>query len=320
MKNVWQTLPKPFFVLAPMEGVTDTVFRRIVARAGKPDVFFTEFTNVDGLISQKGREHIVHRLQYTKEERPIIAQIWGNNPEHYLEAVRIIKDMGFDGVDINMGCPVNKVVAKGYCAGLIRNPALAKEIILAAKEAAGDMPVSVKTRIGYDAIQTEEWIGFLLSLNLSVLTVHARTARELSKVPAHWDEIGKIAALRDSMKSDTLIIGNGDVESYDEGIQKHTQYRADGIMIGRGVFHNLWVFNADIKPESISHNQKISMLIEHIQLFFKTWGRDKNPDILKKFYKIYVSGFPDAAEFRMKLMNCKNADDTIVLLKERLAL
>lgn len=317
MKNIWQELPKPFFVLAPMENVTDTVFRQIVVKCGKPDVFFTEFTNVDGLIS-KGRERVIHRLQYTEKERPLIAQIWGNNPEHYYQAVKIVKELQFDGVDINMGCPVNKVVSKGFCAGLIRQPALAKEIILATQEAAGDMPVSVKTRIGYDKAQTEEWIGFLLAIKPAAITIHARTAAEMSKVPAHWEEIGKAVELRNTMKSDTLIIGNGDVHSYTDGINKHAQYKADGIMIGRGVFNNLWIFNKDIDPHQITHKQKIQLLIEHIELFHKVWGKNKNPEILKKFYKVYVAGVPDATEFRTKLMECKTVEETIKILKERI--
>lgn len=319
MKNIWQELPKPFFALAPMENVTDTVFRQIVVRCGKPDVLFTEFTNVDGLIS-KGRDHVIHRLRYTEAERPLIAQIWGNNPEHYYEAVKIVKDLKFDGVDINMGCPVNKVVTKGFCAGLIRNPSLAKEIIRAAKEAAGDMPVSVKTRIGYDATETEEWLGFVLSTNPAAITVHARTARELSKVPARWEEIGKVVALRNQMKSKTLIIGNGDIKSREDGIEKYNQYGVDGVMIGRGVFTNVWIFNKKITPQSITHKQKIELLIDHIKLFNETWGDKKNPEILKKFYKVYVSGFSDAAEFRAKLMECKHPEDTINLLQARLLL
>lgn len=317
METIWQKLPKPFFVLAPMENVTDTVFRQVIIKCGKPDIFFTEFTNVDGLIS-KGRDHVIHRLQFTEMERPLIAQIWGNNPEHYYQAVKIVKELKFDGVDINMGCPVNKVVSKGFCAGLIRNPALAKEIILATQEAAGDMPVSVKTRIGYDRIQTTEWIEFLLTTKPAAITIHARTAAEMSKVPAHWEEIGKAVELRNKMKSETLIIGNGDVHSHTDGMNKCNQYHVDGIMIGRGVFNNLWIFNKNIDPQSITHTQKIKLLIEHIQLFNAVWGKKKNPEILKKFYKVYVAGVPDAVEFRSLLMDCKTADETITLLQKRI--
>lgn len=318
METIWQKLPRPFFALAPMENVTDTVFRQIVIKCGKPDVFFTEFTNVDGLIS-KGRDRVIHRLQYTEAERPLIAQIWGNNPEHYYQAVKIVKELKFDGVDINMGCPVNKVVSKGFCAGLIRNPALAKEIILATQEAAGEMPVSVKTRIGYEKAQTEEWIGFLLSLKPAAITVHARTATEMSKVPAHWEEIGKAVEIRNRMKSESLIIGNGDICSWADGMNKYHQYHPDGLMIGRGVFNNLWIFNKDINPSSITHQQKIELLIEHIQLFEKVWGKKKRTEILKKFYKVYVVGVPDAVEFRTALMECKTAEDTVELLKKRIS-
>ncbi len=317
MQTVWQKLPKPFFVLAPMENVTDTVFRQIIIRCGRPDIFFTEFTNVDGMVS-KGRDRVIHRLQFSEIERPIIAQIWGNNPDHYYEAVKLIKQMGFDGVDINMGCPANKVVAKGFCAGLIRNPDLAREIIVATKEAAGDLPVSVKTRIGYEKIQTEEWASFLLQFNLAALTIHGRTAAEMSKVPAHWEEIGKVVALRDKLKVNSVIIGNGDIKSREDGLTKFAAHHVDGLMVGRGIFDNLWLFNKDQSSELISHKDKLQLMIEHIKLFTKTWGKGKNYEILKKFYKVYVSGVPDAAQLRAELMSYKTTDETIDFLLKRI--
>jgi nifR3 family TIM-barrel protein len=314
MKNFWKDLKKPILVQAPMEDVTDTVFRQVIAKCGKPDVFFTEFTNVEGLCS-RGREKVGKRLIFTKTERPIVAQVWGKTPEKFFEAARIIKQMNFDGIDVNMGCPQKNVVKKGACGALIDNPILAKEIILAVREGAKDLPVSVKTRIGIKNIQTEKWISFLLGLDLDALTVHGRTVAEMSDVPCHWDEIGKAVKLRNSLKSKTLIIGNGDIKDRKDALGKIKKYGLDGIMIGRGIFDNPWIFNKDIDSSKISHQKKIKLLIEHLTLFNKTWGKEKNFSSMKKFYKIYISNHPNAKEIRMKLMELKNAKETLEFLK-----
>ena len=314
MNSFWNDLKKPILIQAPMEDVTDTVFRQIIAKCGKPDVFFTEFTNVEGMCS-RGRDKVGKRLIFTDIEHPIVAQIWGLDPKKYFETARMVKNMGFDGIDVNMGCPEKSIVKKGSCGALINNPKLAKEIVLAAREGAGDLPISVKTRIGLKDIQTERWAGFLLKLNLDVLVIHGRTVAEMSDVPAHWDEIGKVVKLRNEMKIKTLIIGNGDVKSLDDAIQKYEKYKVDGIMIGRGIFGNLWIFNKNINPKDIPYQEKLKLLIEHITLFDKTWGRTKNFSIMKKFYKIYVSGMPNAADFRIELMKFKTAEETLRFLK-----
>jgi tRNA-dihydrouridine synthase len=210
MKSFWQKLPKPILALAPMEDVTDTVFRRIVALCARPTVFFTEFTSVDGLFS-RGREEVIRRLDYTEHERPIIAQIWGNTPELFYKAAKLIAEMKFDGVDINAGCPEKNVTARGGGACLIQDPPLMKKIIAATKE--GGLPVSVKTRLGYKKI-SDDWIQFLLEQDLDALIIHGRTAAELSKVPARWDEIAKAVKLRNDMGKNTVIIGNGDGEYF----------------------------------------------------------------------------------------------------------
>src|SRR3989344_1057321 len=309
MSNFWKELKKPILIQAPMEDVTDTVFRQIIAKCGRPDVFFTEFTNVEGLCS-RGRDRVGKRLIVTEKERPIVAQIWGNNSKNYLETAKLIKKMGFDGIDINMGCPEKSVVKKGSCAALINNHPLAKEIILATREGASGLPISVKTRIGIKNIHTEEWAEFLLGFNLDALTIHARTVAEMSDIPAHWDEIKKVVKLRDSMKKKTLIIGNGDVKDLRDAEEKYRKYNVDGIMIGRGIFDNLWLFNKNVNPENISYQEKLKLLIKHLELFDRTWGsfdrlRTKNFALMKKFYKIYVSDVPDASEFRSKLMELK---------------
>ena len=318
MKNFWKTLKKPILIQAPMEDVTDTVFRQIIAQAGKPDVFFTEFTNVEGMCS-KGRDKVGKRLIFTPVERPIVAQIWGNDPKKYLEVAKLVKQMGFDGIDINMGCPEKSVVKKGSCGALINNHSLVKEIILATREGAGGLPVSVKTRIGIENIQTEEWAGFLLGFNLNALIIHGRTVAEMSDAPNHWEEIGKVVKLRDSRKVKTLIIGNGDIKSRKEALEKAEKYKLDGIMIGRGIFDNPWIFSKNINPAKISYQEKLKLLIEHITLFDKTWGSrhggTKNFSIMKKFYKIYISGMPNAKNVRMELMKLKTAADTLNFLR-----
>jgi tRNA-dihydrouridine synthase len=312
--NLWKSLKKPILIQAPMEDVTDTVFRQIIARCGKPDVFFTEFTNVEGLCS-RGREKVGKRLIFSPIEHPIVAQVWGKKPEKFLEAAKLIKDMGFDGIDINMGCPEKSVVKKGAGGGLIENPKLAKEIILATKEGAGGLPLSVKTRIGIQDIRTEEWASLLLGLDLDALIIHGRTVAEMSDVPNHWEEIGKAVKLRNSLKSKTLIIGNGDVKSRTEAMEKSKKYKLDGIMIGRGIFDNLWTFNKDIDPAKIPYREKIKLLTEHLTLFDKTWGKSKNFSLMKKFYKIYISNHPDAKSVRIRLMEFMNAKDTLNFLK-----
>jgi nifR3 family TIM-barrel protein len=314
MSNFWQILPKPFFVLAPMEEVTDTVFRRIISSCGRPDVMVTEFTSVEGLASEIGRSKVIHRLQYTPEEQPLVAQIWGITPEHYYQAGVYAREQGFAGLDINMGCPVKKVIKQGACSALIKNPNLVSDIIKAAKEGAQDIPVSVKTRIGFGEIQTEEWIGFLLQHNLDALTVHGRTVKELSDYPAHWDEIGKAVELKNQLSPETVIIGNGDILSYQQGLAMSEQYQVDGIMIGRGVFHNPWIFNSKLDSNDLSTEVKVQKLIEHIQLFDQTWGDEKHFAVMKKCFKMYLNNFPGASEIRSKLMQCNTAEECIEIL------
>ncbi len=308
--NIWQKLPKPFFVQAPMEDVTDTVFRQIIKLAGEPDLYFTEFTNADGIV-HGGSRYTAQRLQFLPKEKPLIAQIWGNNPENYVTSCKLLADMGYDGIDINMGCPVRKVVKRGNCSGLIRNPKLAAELIQAAKEGAGKLPVSVKTRIGNDKIVTEDWIGFLLEQDLAAITVHARTSSEMTKVPVHAEEFGKAVKLRDSINKNTLIVANGDIMTRDQGLEIASQYGVDGVMIARGLLHNPWVFNKDKKFEEISVHEKLELLKKHVVLFESTWGKSKNFELMKKFYKAYLNGFDNASEMRSELVLLKSYTDTI---------
>lgn len=318
MNNIWSKLKKPILIQAPMENVTDTVFRQMITDCGKPDLFFSEFINCDGLASI-GLPHMIHLLKYTPREKPVIAQIWGNNPENYKIAIPIIIKMGFDGIDINMGCPERNVVNKGCCSGLINNPNLAKILYSVTKQSAPLLPVSIKTRIGYHWINTTEWIGFLLDLQPAAITIHARTVKEMSKVPAHWDEIGVAVQMRNEMKSKTLIIGNGDVKSRQEAFQLSKTYGVDGIMIGRGIFQNIWLYNKNIQPEQITPKEKISLLIKHIRLFDKTWGKKKSYGIMKKFYKIYINDFNQANNLRNRLMDFTNAEDSLNFLNDSIS-
>lgn len=316
-KNIWKSLKKPILILAPMEDVTDTVFRQIIADLGKPDLFFTEFVNVDGLFSP-GEIAIKHRLKYTKKEKPIIAQIWGLNPENYYKAGTYLKNLGFDGIDINMGCPVPKVVKQGACSALIKNHLLAQEIIQATLEGAQGLPVSIKTRLGFDKVDWENWFKFLLSFKeLSAITVHGRIAKEMSKGKARWDLIGEVVKLKNSLKSEALIIGNGDIKSRKEALQMYQKYQVDGIMIGRGIFENPLLFssrNEDFQSKSVQY--KLELAQEHIKLFQQAWKDSKNPSILKKFFKIYIRGFKGANQLRRILMQTKTYNDMLTVLQE----
>lgn len=313
MTTLWQQLPKPIFSLAPMEDVTDTVFRQVILSTGRPHVFFTEFTNVDGLESE-GRDIVAKRLQFTPQEKPLIAQIWGVRPENFFKAAKDLVARGFDGIDLNMGCPQHDVTRHGACSALIKNHSLAKEIIQATKEGAGNLPVSVKTRIGFSKIQTEEWIGFLLEQNLPLITVHGRTAAEMSKVPAHWDEIGKAVQVRDEYKKETLIMGNGDIQSLAEAKEKVATYGLDGVMIGRGIFHNPWLFKG-IDPATKTLRERLKLLKAHVALYKKTWGDTKPFAILKKYFKIYLSDFEDAANIRAQFMETTTDEEALELAK-----
>ncbi|KKR27501.1 MAG: tRNA-dihydrouridine synthase [Microgenomates group bacterium GW2011_GWC1_39_7] len=307
--NIWKDLPKPIFALAPMEGVTDTVFRQIVASCGKPSVFFTEFTNVDGLFS-KGKSKVEHRLIFKPQEKPIIAQLWGMQPHNYSKAAKVIQNMGFDGIDINMGCPQKSVVKRGACAGLIHNKKLAGEIINATKNGS-KLPISVKTRIGIDKIETQAWISFLLEQRIDALIIHPRTVREQSNTPAHWEEIKTAVLLRNKIAPQTILIGNGDVISLEEAYKKIEEFGLDGIMMGRGIFRDPFLFNENLSLENLSLGKRLDLLLEHAALFEKTWERYKHFPILKKFFKIYTYGLNNAKETRKMLMEANNYEETV---------
>ncbi len=300
--NFWTTLKKPFFVLAPMADVTDAAFRQIILECGRPDVFYTEFVSTDGLCSP-GRDRLLKDLLFTDDEQPIVAQFFGAKPQNFYECAKLAKERGFQGIDINMGCPDRKVVKQGAGIGLCKTPELAQEIIQATKEGAGDVPVSVKTRLGlYDVDM--QWIQNLLDAQIAALIVHGRTMKEMSKVPAHWDIIGEIATM--AKEKSTIIVGNGDVASHQDGAEKAERYNLDGIMVGRGIFQNPWIFNTAINFETISISDRLALLLRHTLLFKELWSDTKSFELMKKFYKVYVSGWDGAKELRTHLMNAKD--------------
>lgn len=316
--GIWSRLAKPILGLAPMANVTDTVFRRIIAKYGKPDIFFTEFVSCDGLCSE-GKEKLLVDLQYTEEEHPIIAQFFGAKPEYFYRCAELAQEMGFDGIDINMGCPDRGVEKQGAGAALMKNPALAKEIIRETKRGAGALPVSVKTRLGYNKESLDEWIPSLLEEEPVALTIHARTRKEMSLVPARWSDIKKAVEIVKKSGSNTLVLGNGDVKDVVDAVEKIRESGADGALIGRGIFGNPWLFNKERDYRDIPLDEKLRVLVEHAFLFEKELHGVKNFEIMKKHFKAYASGFDEAKELRIKLMSVNNALDVQEIVDEWLS-
>ncbi len=307
-------LSRPFFALAPMYEVTDTVFRQIVADLAPPDLFFTEFVNVDGLQSP-GRVDLQKRLRFSPKERPLVAQIWGTDPSNFYETAQQLAKEGYAGIDINMGCPDRTIVKKGCCSGLILHRDHAVDIIKATQEGAGGKtPVSVKTRLGFGAIDYT-WHELLLQQDLAMLTIHGRVAKQMSRGEADWEAINHIRELRDRIAPDTLVVGNGDVMSHHAGLELAQRYELDGIMVGRGVFHDPFIFAKDSSWASYSIDQKIQLFIKHIRLFEQTWQHNERPIVtLNKFCKVYVNAFDGAKEFRERLMQAEITTELLELL------
>ncbi len=352
--NFWKTLPRPFFVLAPMANVTDSVFRRLIAKYGKPDVMWTEFVSADGLVSP-GRKNLLNDLVYSEKERPIVAQLFTGHPEAMRKAATLAAKLGFDGLDINMGCPDRSVEKQGGGAAHMKEQEKALEVLQAAQEGvrseklgvrSKEIPVSIKTRIGYNKIDLE-WIKLLLGQRLPALTVHLRTRKEMSDVPAHWELMPEIVKMRDEIQTDmkpverTLIIGNGDVESLEDADAKCKKYGCDGVMIGRGIFGKPWFFESlhrsvkkvdTLKKSSEkTPEERLKILLEHTKLFEKTFcgipagrrskrGRKhiKNFAVMKKHFKAYVSGWDGAKELRAKLMETNNFKEVKKIVDEYL--
>lgn len=312
-KGFWEHLPRPFFILAPMADVTDAAFRIHISKCGKPDVLYTEFVSVDGLCS-RGRDKLMIHLRYSEIERPIVAQFFGNKPDNFFTCAELARDLGFDGVDINMGCPDKSVCKGGSGAGLIRNPDLAKEIIDATIEGAGDLPVAVKTRIGFTNIQIEEWTGHLLETNPVALIFHLRTRKEMSKVPAHWDQMH--IPVQMAKGKDVLIVGNGDVWSLDHGYQLAEETGVHGLMMGRAVFGNPWVFNRTRRGVESTLEEKFAAMMQHARIFEQTFPDGEKPFyVMRKHLMAYANGFPGAKDLRRALEQINNSDDVAAAIE-----
>lgn len=369
--SFWKQLPKPVLVLAPLADVTDAAFRRMIAKhsrhvradgtEGGPDVFWTEFVSADGLMraTEEGRAKLMADLRYTEEERPIVAQLFGADEAHMESAAALCRELGFDGVDINMGCPDRSVEKQGCGAAMIRKPEKARAIIRAAKRGAGGLPVSVKTRLGYNRDELEAWLPELLAEEPAVITVHARTRKEMSKVPARWERVARAVEIRDELNSDTLIFGNGDALSIEDARAKASLSRADGVMLGRAIFGNPWLFHPSKRlperitssatssslhrtgeygsfadsppPRSASHANALSQRVEPVSLqkrfealvehtrLFEELLPHKNFAVMKKHYKAYVNGFDGAKELRAELMDAPDAAAVEQVIRRELA-
>ncbi len=317
--SFWQKLKKPFFALAPMADVTDCAFREMIAKYGRhseafggPDVFWTEFVSADGLCSS-GREVLLRDLEFSENERPIVAQLFGSNPENMFKAAKLCAEKGFDGIDINMGCPDKSIEKQGSGAVMIKNPKLAQQIIKAAQEGSG-LPVSVKTRIGYNKVEWKEWLPYILETKPAALTVHLRTRKEMSLVPAHWEmmpEIVKFVREKNKELGNEMmpIIGNGDALSVAHGRELVEKSGCDGVMLGRAIFGNPWLFDEYKNKDEIILEEKFRVLLEHTRLFEAKLGDIKSFAIMKKHYKAYVHGFDGAKELRVRLMEKENSDE-----------
>ncbi|CFF90536.1 tRNA dihydrouridine synthase [Staphylococcus aureus] len=313
-ENFWSELPRPFFILAPMEDVTDIVFRHVVSEAARPDVFFTEFTNTESFCHPEGIHSVRGRLTFSEDEQPMVAHIWGDKPEQFRETSIQLAKMGFKGIDLNMGCPVANVAKKGKGSGLILRPDVAAEIIQATK--AGGLPVSVKTRLGYYEIdEWKDWLKHVFEQDIANLSIHLRTRKEMSKVDAHWELIEAIKNLRDEIAPNTLLTINGDIPDRKTGLELAEKYGIDRVMIGRGIFHNPFAFEKE--PREHTSKELLDLLRLHLSLFNK-YEKDEIRQFksLRRFFKIYVRGIRGASELRHQLMNTQSIAEARALLDE----
>ena len=298
-----------------MFNVTDVAFREMFARYGQPDVMFTEFVSCNGLQSP-GRDKLLVDFKFTQKQRPIVAQIWGEKVENYRQTAELCAELGFDGIDINMGCPDKAVLKQGACGALIDQPDLAKKIIRETMRGAGKLPVSVKTRLGVRRNEIEDWTKHILETQPAALIVHGRTCKEMSKVPARWDEIAKARQVRDQLGGKTLVLGNGDVRDLVDAKSKAAEYKLDGVMIGRGAFGNPWAFNPKRPAETLTLEEKLEALVEHTVLFDKWLSRHKSFMLMRKHFSSYISGYPNTKALKMELMETQNAKEVARIIKK----
>lgn len=313
-ENFWSELPRPFFILAPMEDVTDIVFRHVVSEAARPDVFFTEFTNTESYCHPEGIHSVRGRLTFSEDEQPMVAHIWGDKPEQFRKMSIGLKEMGLKGIDLNMGCPVANVAKKGKGSGLILRPERAAEIIQATKE--GGLPVSVKTRLGYYEIdEWKDWLKHVFEQDIANLSIHLRTRREMSKVDAHWELIEAIKTMRDEIAPHTLLTINGDIPDRQKGLELANKYGVDGVMIGRGIFHNPFAFEKE--PREHTSEELLDLFRLHLSLYEKYSNEETQQfKALRRFFKIYIRGIKGASQLRHKLMSTETIDEARELLDE----
>ena len=307
-QGFWTALPQPFFVLAPMAGVTDAAMRRLIAFHGKPHVLWTEFVSADGLCSP-GQARLRRDLEYSEIERPIVAQLYGANPATMERAAALVAEWGFDGIDINMGCPDRGVEKRGAGAALSKAPALAQALIRAAQRGARGLPVSVKIRLGYDRNELDTWLPALLDTAPAVVTIHARTRQEMSRGPAHWEALVHAATLRQRAGSPTYLMGNGDVVDLTDARQKAHQTGIEGVMLGRAVFGNPWLFCEPCIAAARPVAERLQVMLEHSRLFTALLSDIKSFDVMKKHLKAYVTGIPDARRLVIQLMETRSVAD-----------
>lgn len=312
MTTIWHDLPRPFFILAPMEAVTDVVFRHVVAAAAPPDLWFTEFTNATGW-AHAGDRAVGGRLIKTDDEHPIIAQLWGSDPASMKKLAAHCAELGYDGIDINMGCPDSSAVKSGGGSGMILNPENAAAIIAAAKTSG--LPVSVKTRLGYSRIdEWHDWLTHILQQDVVNLTIHLRTKKEMSKVDAHYELIPDIKNLRDEIAPQTLLTINGDIRDRAHGLELVEKYGVDGVMIGRGVFMNPFAFGTAPNTDLATRLQLLSLQLDLYDQYHEQTGRPF--ETLKRFFKIYVRDIPGASDLRDQLMHTKSTDEVREILNQ----
>ncbi|CAH0484898.1 unnamed protein product [Peronospora farinosa] len=321
MSSFWQGLARPLYCVAPMANVTDAAFRHLISEIAKPSVMWTEFVSCEALTHDAdSRRRMMTTLKYAEKERPVVAQLFGSKPKQFYESAMIVRDLGFDGIDINMGCPERNVNKQGSGAALILQPSLAMEIVAACKRGAGDLPVSVKTRIGFHHIDYKDWVLRLLATGAEVITIHGRTRDEMSKVPAHWDIIGEVATLAKSIGSSALILGNGDVENLVDARQKVDEYGVDGVMLGRALFGNPWLFQGYPNTTHVSVKEKLEVIRRHTQLFQELLA---GPNLIgfsrmKKFYGSYLKGVPNARHLRDRMARTQTPEDVYYIIDEAL--
>ncbi|HLZ34556.1 MAG TPA: tRNA-dihydrouridine synthase [Nitrospira sp.] len=362
--SFWQALPRPVVGLSPMDGVTDASFRRIVAWQGKPDVTFTEFTHVHDVC--RGPEFLLDSLLYHDDERPIVAQLYGKDPELFYQAAHAVCELGFDGLDINMGCPSRNVASSGSGAGLIRTPDLAHAIIRAARQGIVDwvggqtlegagikpvrveairrlserfgtspprpcirktIPLSVKTRLGYDEVIVDRWIEHLLVESPAVISLHGRTLQQMYRGEADWSAIARAAAL--VRGTGTMLFGNGDVQSLQEVVRRVRETGVDGVLVGRAVLGRPWFFRGseDVRQAVRAHGDpgpepwnpsiatRFDILLEHARYFETHCGPDQFRR-MRKHLGWYCKGFPHAAALRASMFRVSSVADVDATLAD----